>query len=124
MSIQKVKCLAKLLKSFRFNPQLYNDFKEVASAGGCTTTGAFERFMTLCVEGDALVFPEVSCEGFEAEAQVLVDWLSKGKRFYRTKSGVEINISGRLVELLPKVRDVALRSKMGEVLKNFVSIIE
>jgi len=56
-----------------------------------------------------LAFPERGVEGFEAEARVLVDWLIKGKRFYRGEGGVEVNISGRLVCLLPKVHDSGLR---------------
>jgi len=31
----------------------------------------------------SLVFPDKGTGGFEAEARVLVDWLRKGKRFYR-----------------------------------------
>jgi hypothetical protein len=113
--------LAKVFKGFRFDVQLYSDFKGVASAGGCTVTGAFERFMSGCVEGGLLVFPERNIEGFEVEARVLVDWLRKGKRFYRGEGGVEVNVAGRLVWLLLKVRDSELRSEMEEVLKGSVS---
>ena len=116
--------MAKITRDFRFNDRLFNDFKNLAAVAGFTTTGAFERFMSICVEGEALVFPEISPEGFEFEAQVLVDWLSKGRRFYRVKSGTEVNISGRLVELLSKVSDPELRSKMKETLKSSVSKIE
>jgi hypothetical protein len=56
--------------------------------------------MSGCVKGRLLVFPERNIEGFEVEARVLVDWLRKGKRFYRGESGVEVNIAGRLVGLL------------------------
>jgi hypothetical protein len=113
--------LAKVFKGVRFDAQLYNDFKRVASAGGCTVTGAFERFMSVCVDGGVLVFPERNIEGFEVEARVLVDWLRKGKRFYRDKSGCEVSIPGRLVELLVKVRNSELRNEMEAVLKCSVS---
>jgi hypothetical protein len=113
--------LAKIFKGFRFEAQLYGDFKSVASAGGCTVTGAFERFMDVCVEGGLLVFPERNIEGFEAEARVLVDWLRKGRRFYRGEGGVEVNIGGRLVVLLLKVRDSELRVEMEKALKASVS---
>jgi hypothetical protein len=113
--------LAKVFKGFRFEAQLYRDFKSVASAGGCTVTGAFERFMGLCVEGELLVFPERNIEGFEAEARVLVDWLRKGRRFYRGECGVEVNIAGRLVGLLLKVRDSELRGAIEDALKGSVS---
>jgi hypothetical protein len=119
--IQGICVLAKVFKGFRFDAQLYSDFKSVASAGGCTATGAFERFMSVCVERALLVFPELNVEGFEVEARVLVDWLRKGKRFYRTEKGVEINIAGRLVELLLKVRNSELRGEMEEALKSSVS---
>ncbi len=113
--------MAKIFKGFRFEAKIYGDFKSVASAGGCTVTGAFERFMDVCVESGLLVFPEKNIEGFEAEARVLVDWLRKGRRFYRGEDGVEVNISGRLVELLLKVRDSELRHEMEDALKSSVS---
>jgi hypothetical protein len=119
--IQGICVLAKVYKGFRFETKLYSDFKSVASAGGCTATGAFERFMSVCVERALLVFPELNIEGFEVEARVLVDWLRKGKRFYRSENGVEVNIAGRLVELLLKVRNSELRGQMEDALKSSVS---
>ena len=113
--------VAKVFKGFRFDPGLYAGFQPLASAGGCTVTGAFERFMACCVEGGALVFPDKGTAGFEAEACVLVDWLGKGKRSYRGEGGVEVNLAGRLLWLLPKVRDVGLRGEMEEQLKRSVS---
>jgi hypothetical protein len=113
--------VVKVLKSFKFDPQIYSSFKQLASGGGYTVTGVFERFMSGCVEGGVLVFPERGVEGFEVEARVMVDWLRKGKRFYRGEGGVEVNISGRLVWLLPKVRDSGLRGEMEDVLKGSVS---
>ena len=95
--------------------------RKLASVSGCTVTGAFERFMSCCIEAGVLVFPERGLEGFEAEARVLVDWLKKGKRFYRGDGGEEVNISGRLVWLLHKVRNVKLRGEMEEILKMAVS---
>ena len=106
--------MAKLFKGFRFEPELYERFKRVA---GFTVTGAFERFMGLCVEGGVLFFPDLGTSGYETEARVLVDWLRKGKRFYRGEGGVEVNIAGRLVWLLPKVRDAKLRDELEETLK-------
>ena len=113
--------MGKVFKGFRFDPELYGGFKGLASAGGCTVTGAFERFMNCCVEAGVLVFAERAVEGFEAEARVLVDWLRKGKRFYRGEGGEEVNISGRLVWLLPRVRGAGLRGEMEEELKRSVS---
>ncbi len=113
-------CVVKVFRGFRFDVELYAGFKRVACAGGCTVTGAFERFMSCCVEGGGLVFPEGGTVGFEAEARVLVDWLGKGKRFYRGEGGVEVNVAGRLVWLLPKVRDAALRGEIEAQLKGSV----
>jgi hypothetical protein len=113
--------VVKVLKSFKFDPQIYSNFKQLASGGGYTVTGAFERFMSGCLEGGVLVFPERGVEGSEVEARVLVDWLHKGKRFYRGEGGLEVNITGRLVWLLPKVRDSELRGTMEKVLKDSVS---
>ena len=58
---------------------------------------------------------------FEVEARVLVDWLGKGKRFYRGEDGCEVNIQGRLFSLLGKVHDVALKSDVEKALKGSVS---
>jgi hypothetical protein len=116
--------VVKVFRGFRFGSGLYGGFKRLTCAGGFTVTGAFERFMELCVEGGVLVFPERGVGDFEAEARVLVDWLRKGRRFYRGEGGEEVNISGRLVWLLLRVRDVELRREMEEELKRSVSKVE
>jgi hypothetical protein len=112
--------LGKAFKGFRFQPQLYADFMKVARLGGYTVTGAFEKFMGGCVEVDALVFPDRRILDFEAESRVLADWLGKGKHFYRTETGEEVNIQGRLLWLLPKINDCALKKDVEEVLKKSV----
>ena len=109
--------VGKIFKGFRFESALYDGFKKLAFAGGCTMTSAFERFMSCCVEGGVLVFPQGQSEGLEAEARVFVDWLGKGKRFYRGEGGEEVNISGRLIWLLPKVRSADLRGEIECALK-------
>jgi hypothetical protein len=109
--------MGKVFKGFRFEPALYADFQRLASSGGYTVTGAFERFMSVCVENGMLVFPESDVGSCEAEARVLVDWLRKGRRFYRGENGEEVNIPGRLVWLLRKVRDVDLRAELEDELK-------
>ncbi len=77
--------------------------------------------MICCVTDGGLFFPKKETVGFEAEARVLVDWLEKGKHFYRSAEGEEINISGRLIGLLSKVSDAALRLRMEEALKKTVT---
>ena len=94
----------------------------VARFGGYTVTGAFEKFMSGCVEINALVFPDRRIMDFEVEARVLVDWLDKGKHFYRTDTGIEVNIQGRLLWLLPKINDSALKKVIEDVLKKSVSL--
>ena len=44
----RVAGLVKVFKGFRFDPELYAGFGRLVSAGGCTVTGAFERFMSVC----------------------------------------------------------------------------
>jgi hypothetical protein len=115
--------VGKVFKGFRFDPELYADFSGLVDRAHCTLTVAYEEFMRICVEREALVFPEkANVEGFEAEARVLVDWLGKGKRFYRGGNGEEVNIPGRLVWLLTRVRGAELRSAIEEQLKK--SVIE
>jgi hypothetical protein len=48
--------MAKKYVGFRFEPSLYGDFKKVAKTGGLTATGAFERFMTCCVDSQGWFF--------------------------------------------------------------------
>jgi hypothetical protein len=67
-----------------------------------------------------LVFPDKGILDFEVEARVFVDWLGKGKRFFRAEGGEEVNIQGRLLWLLPKVQDAALKVMIEDVLKKSV----
>jgi len=60
--------VGKVFKGFRFDPELYSSFRRLASSGGCTATGAFERFMRVSVERGALVFPESGVGGCEVKA--------------------------------------------------------
>jgi hypothetical protein len=113
--------LMKVFRGFRFEMETYDAFCILADKKGLTATGALERFMMGCVTVDELVFADRRLLDFEAEARVLVDWLGKGKYFYRDEQGREINISGRLLSLLPKVVDGALKGKIEEALKNSVS---
>jgi len=72
------------------------------------------------VEADALVFVDRRVLDFEVEARVSVDWLRKGKYFYRGEEGLEINIQGRLLWLLPKVQNPALKREIEDALKRSV----
>jgi hypothetical protein len=114
--------LAKHLYSIRFKPDLYGAFKKVAKTNGYTVTGAFEHFMNACVEANTLVFPDNRILDYEAEARILADWLNKGKTFYRTEDSTEVNILGRLIWLLPRVQDKALRDLIEKSLKKSVSL--
>ena len=113
--------MGKVFKGFRFENEPYERFKNVAGKDGITMTEAFERFMIGCVEAGTLVFPEKATVNFEAEARVFVDWLEKGKRFYRADGGEEVNIQGRLLWLLPKVHDNALKREIEDTLKKSVT---
>jgi hypothetical protein len=110
--------VGKVFKGFRFGPELYAAFGRLTDASDVTITAAFERFMSACVEADALVFPDDWGAGFEAEARVLADWLGKGKRFYRGAGGEEVNVAGRLVWFLSRVRDAELIGLVERLLKN------
>lgn len=112
--------LKKVFRGFRFEIQLYDSFCGLAQKKGLTATGALERFMASCVELEELVYPEQRFLDFEREARVLVNWLSKGRYLYRNEDGVEINIAGRLLTLLPKVADNTLKKVIEEALKGSV----
>jgi hypothetical protein len=113
--------VGRVFRGFRFDGELYDGFGRLVGEAGVTLTAAFERFMRVCVEADALVFPDVGGAGFEAEARVLADWLGKGKRFYRGAGGEEVNVAGRLVWLLSRVRDPELIGLVERRLKESVA---
>ncbi len=115
-----VQCLGKRLKTFRFDEELYGKFKCVCSSGDVGVTCAFERFMGGCVAEGRLVFPQKAAANYAVEARILVDWLSKGKLFYRGESGEEITIQGRLLWLLPKIANSGLKREIEDALKKSV----
>jgi hypothetical protein len=114
--------MAKTYYGVRFEPSLYSNFKALAGASGCTVTSVFERFMRSCVEAGSLDFVEKDVLDFEIEARVLVDWLCKGKCFFRDQDGEEVNVQGRLMWLLPRVHDSVLKREIEGALKRSVSV--
>ena len=105
-------------KSYRFDDSLYGEFKQICKLNNVEITTVFERFMIGCVEAGRLVFPEKT--DYNAEARVMVDWLGKGQFFYRGENGDELSVQARLLWLLPKVSDVALKGEVEEALKGAV----
>jgi hypothetical protein len=93
--------LPKVFKAFRFGPQLYLNFKELAGKNGYTVTGALEKFMADAVRF-GFVFPTAKNAATEAEAST----------------------RGRLLQLLPKVEDADLRMDSEETLKKMSSPFE
>jgi len=84
-------------------------------------TEAFEKFMRTCVGGGAVRFPEAerNRSGVEAEARVLLNWLSKGQTSYSiTSGGEEISVHARLLQMLSQVKDEALQKEIEEQLKS------
>ena len=109
--------MPKARKGFRFNPQIYEDFKGLASKNGYTVTGALERFMADAVKF-GLVFPSAKEEAAEAEGRVMLSWLKEGKYWVNLGGKEETSTRGRLLQLLPKVEDADLRVDIEETLKN------
>jgi hypothetical protein len=109
--------MPKVFKAFRFNPQLYACFKELAAKNGYTVTGAFEKFMASAVEF-GLIFPSANkAESVEAEARIMLVWLKKNKYWVNLGGKEETSTRGRLLELLPKIEDAKLREEIEETLK-------
>jgi len=108
--------LPKVFKAFRFDPQLYISFKDLASKNGYTATGALEKFMADAVKF-GLVFPSAKNEAAEAEARVMLVWLKEGKYWVNLGGKEETSTRGRLLQLLPKVEDADLRKDIEETLK-------
>jgi hypothetical protein len=75
--------------------------------------------MSSCVEDGVVSFPTAVAAGdVEAEARVMLAWLKKGRHWYSPESGEqEFSVEGRLLQLLPRVRDQALKETIEESLK-------
>ena len=75
--------------------------------------------MSSCVEDGALSFSSsVMAADVEAEARVMLAWLKNGKHRYGPESGEqEFSFEDRLLQLLPKVRDQALKEQVVESLR-------
>ena len=108
--------MAKINKTFRLNPQVYADFKDLASKSGYTATGALEKFMADAVKF-GLVFPSAKNAAAEAEARVMLAWLKEGKYWVSLGGKEETSTRGRLLQLLPKIEDADLRKDIEENLK-------
>jgi hypothetical protein len=108
--------MPKARKGFRFNPQIYEDFKDLASKNGYTATGALEKFMADAVKF-GLVFPSAKNAAAEAEARVMLSWLKEGKYWVNLGGKEETSTRGRLLQLLPKVENADLKKDIEETLR-------
>jgi hypothetical protein len=108
--------MPKARKGFRFNPQLYADFNDLASKSGYTVTASLEKFMADAVKF-GLVFPSAKNEAAQAEARVMLVWLKEGRYWVNLGDKAETSMRGRLLQLLPKIEDAELRKDIGETLK-------
>jgi len=108
--------MARVFKAFRFDPQIYADFKELARKSGYTMTSALEKFMADSLKF-RLVFPSAREESVEAEARVMLSWLKGGKYWVNLGGKEETSTRGRLLQLLLKVEDADLRKDIEETLK-------
>jgi hypothetical protein len=110
--------MPKVFKAFRFNPELYESFKTLASENGYTVTGAFEKFMTSAIE-NGLAFPSASKsnDDAETEARVLLTLLKRNKYWVRMNEKKEVSVTGRLLQLLPNIKETNLRQDIEQTLK-------
>jgi len=109
--------MARVFKAFRFDPQVYADFKELTRKSGYTMTSALEKFMADALKF-GLVFPSAKEEAVEAEARVMLSWLKEGKYWVNLGGKEETSMRGRLLQLLPKIGDAELRKDIEETLKS------
>jgi len=111
--------MPKVFRAFRFDSELYAKFKELAAQHNLGVTEAFEKFMRACVKIREVRFPEFAnlTRDVETEARILLAWLKKGDYWYYIDGETQMNIPGRLLQLLPKIKDESLRSEIEEQLK-------
>ncbi len=112
--------MPKARKGFRFNPQIYDTFQELASKNGYTVTAAFEKFMSDAIKY-GLSFPSDKNAALEAEARVMLTWLKAGKYWVNLGGKEETSTRGRLLQLLPKIGSAELRRDIEETLKTMPS---
>lgn len=112
--------MAKVFHGLKFKPEMYEKFRTIAYNHGYTVTSAFEEFMDDCIEAGRIVIPDPTIMDIEAEACVLREWLDRGKIFYRSTEGEERYVAGRLLYLLPYLKNEALKRLVEESLKNSV----
>ncbi len=111
------KGLPKTFKGFRFNSNLYLSFKELATKNGYTVTEAFEKFMDNALQF-GLTFPSAAkTENVEAEARIMLAWLKDGHFWVNLGGKDEESTVGRLLQLLPNLKEAALRLEVEEILK-------
>ena len=75
-----------VFRGFRFDPELYGEFRRLAVVGGVTVTGVFERFMGVCVEVGGLVFPECGVGWSLRRVFWLIGW-GRGSVFIVGRAG-------------------------------------
>jgi hypothetical protein len=112
--------MTKTFKAFRFDPDLYTKFKEIAHSSNMMMTEAFEKFMKACVEIGAVKFPEAQSHrrDVETEARVLLTWLRKRQFCYHLNNEEDqYSVPGRLLQLLPRIEDETLRKEVEDELK-------
>ena len=115
-NVYTVQHMPKTFKAFRFNPELYNNFKQLVSASGYTVTGALEKFMTVSVENGILTFPTARSLDYEAQAKILLAWYKQGQYWYVGEDQEEISIPGRLLTLLPLIHSAELKAQIEKAL--------
>lgn len=75
--------------------------------------------MVACIAAEKIIIP-TQPQDYDMEARVLSDWLRKGHYFYRSETGEELSVVGRLFKLLPKIQDKTLKGEVEAVLKQSV----
>lgn len=112
--------MTKKFKAFRFDPDLYEKFKTLTQNSNLMVTDALEKFMKACVDAGAVTFPESSARKreVEAEARVLLTWLRRKQQWYHLNNEEDpYSVTGRLLQLLPRIDDEALRNEIENELK-------
>lgn len=72
-------CVTKKFKAFRFDPELYEKFKEVTQNSNLMVTEAFEKFMRACVEIGAVKFPDPQLASVKLKLKPVCYWHGDAK---------------------------------------------
>jgi hypothetical protein len=104
--------------------EVWRAYRELCRGEKLRSSVPLEEFLKVVVENGSpsgvlnmmRAFRKTRAEGFEAYARVLLEWYTKGKRFFRASGSERLSVEGLLLYALKDVGDSNLRGMIEEAL--------